>query len=75
MTNTPTVFTADFDAPGDPWAIVIGRKAAHRTHDGTLMVGTLERPEGCNPRSAYLPVIRFADGRWARADTFVTLID
>jgi hypothetical protein len=50
--------TAEFGA--DYTARFIGAKATHVCWDGEVLTGTVEAFDGI------YPIIRFADGRWAR---------
>ena len=55
-------------------AYLIGRRAVFTTYEGEEVIGTLEAPQtGPASTGGYL-VIRFADGKWARADDTIVLV-
>lgn len=45
-----------------------GKRAVYTTYDGQKLVGVLE------DAGMHWPVIRFPDGRWARADNEIRLV-
>lgn len=49
-------------------AALIGRRAEFRTYEGEVLVGTIERLD------SVWPIIRFADGTWARGTRRVRLV-
>jgi hypothetical protein len=62
--------TANTTETRDGARAIIGRQAVFTTYEGERMVGTIEP----HPMGQWLPVIRFADGRWGRVDNRVEIV-
>lgn len=52
------------------YGAIVGRAAIYTTAEGVQMVGTVEAP-----KAGDYPLIRFADGRWARCGDTIELLD
>lgn len=68
--STQTIHTAtNPNAMRRALAALVGKRAEHRTSEGETLVGTIEAHDAWNLR------VRFNDGRWARLDDTITVID
>lgn len=54
--------------------LMVGRRAVFTTWEGDRLEGVLERPDPKLRVGTRNMIIRFPDGRWARADDVVELV-
>lgn len=57
----------------DHLAPILGKSAVYTTWEGDRLVGTVERAKGALIND--LPIVRFADGRWARLGSLVEIVE
>jgi hypothetical protein len=77
MTRTVTI---DQDRAGDLGGrdylgTFVGLRAVYTTWEGERLVGTVESLTGEQGQPWGLPIIRFADGRWARGNSTLEIVE
>jgi hypothetical protein len=55
-----------------PWEPIVGRRAIFTTAAGDRLQGTVQPP---TRMSSGYPIVRFANGTWARCDDLIELTD
>jgi hypothetical protein len=59
----------------NPTDAIVGRRAIFTTYEGERMEGTVEPPLTGPCSTGRFPIVRFADGRWARLDSLIEIVN
>jgi hypothetical protein len=58
----------------NPSLAIVGRRAIFTTYEGERLEGVVEAPLTGPCSTDYFPIVRFADGRWARLDSQIAIV-
>ena len=59
----------------NPSLAVVGRRAIFTTYEGERVEGVVEAPLTGPAATGRFPIVRFADGRWARLDSRIEIVN
>ena len=59
----------------NPSMAIVGRRAIFTTYEGERIEGIVEAPLSGPCSTGYYPIVRFADGRWARLDSQIEIVN